>query len=144
MIHIVTKKGKGYSPAENNPSSFHGVGPFSISDGVVEKFDTLSFTEVFSRAMLELGTSNSKVVAVTAAMAKGTGLDSFARHFKNRFYDTGIAEEHAVTFAGGLAAGGLVPVVAIYSTFIQRSVDQIIEDIAMQRRHVVMIFDSAF
>ncbi len=143
VIHVVTKKGRGYRPAEDNPSAFHGVGPFNISDGVMEKFDTMSFTEVFSRKMVSLGESNPSVVAVTAAMAKGTGLASFSRHFPDRFFDVGIAEEHAVTFAGGLAAGGLVPVVAIYSTFIQRSVDQIIEDVAMQNRHVVMAFDRA-
>ncbi len=143
VVHVVTKKGKGYSPAENNPSAFHGVGPFNISDGIVEKFDSMSFTEAFSHAMMELGKTNPKVAAITAAMSKGTGLDAFGRHYKNRFFDVGIAEEHAVTFAGGLAAGGLVPVVAIYSTFIQRSIDQIIEDIALQERHVVLALDRA-
>ena len=143
VVHVVTKKGKGYSPAEDDPSAFHGVGPFNTSDGYVEKYDTLGFTEVFSRRMLEIGEKNPKVVAITAAMSKGTGLDSFSRHYSERFFDVGIAEEHAVTFAGGLAAGGLVPVVAIYSTFIQRSVDQVIEDIALQNRHVVMALDRA-
>ena len=143
VIHVVTKKGKGYSPAENDPSSFHGVGPFNISDGLVEKFDTLSFTEAFSNYMLEVAAKNEKICAITAAMQKGTGLDAFSRHFPKRFFDTGIAEEHAVTFAGGLAAGGLIPVTAIYSTFIQRSVDQMIEDIALQNRHVVFVFDRA-
>ncbi len=143
VVHVVTKKGKGYSPAENKPENFHGVGPFNTSDGVVEKFDSLSFTEAFSSRMLALGKENPKVMAVTAAMAKGTGLDAFSRHYRDRFFDVGIAEEHAVTFAGGLAAGGAVPVVAIYSTFIQRSVDQIIEDLALQRRHAVMVFDRA-
>ncbi len=143
VVHVVTHKGKGYSPAENDPSAFHGVGPFNITDGVVEKFDSLSFTEAFSKCMLRLGEENKKIVAITAAMAKGTGLASFARHYPKRFFDTGIAEEHAVTFAGGLAAGGMIPVVAIYSTFIQRSVDQIIEDIALSDRHIVMVFDRA-
>ncbi len=143
VIHVVTKKGKGYSPAEDDPSAFHGVGPFNTSDGVVEKYDTLSFTEAFSRKMVQLGESNGNVVAITAAMSKGTGLDAFSRHYKKRFFDVGIAEEHAVTFAGGLAAGGLLPVVAIYSTFIQRSVDQIIEDIALQNRHVIIALDRA-
>ena len=143
VIHIVTKKGKGYSPAENDPSTFHGVGPFNITDGVMEKFDALSFTEAFSRCMVELGARNPRLAAVTAAMSKGTGLDAFSRHYRERFFDVGIAEEHAVTFAGGLAAGGLVPVVAIYSTFIQRSVDQIIEDVALQNRHVVLVLDRA-
>ncbi len=143
VIHVVTKKGKGYSPAEDDPSKFHGVGPFNTSDGVVEKFDTLSFTEEFSRVIVKLAQQDNRIAAITAAMSKGTGLDSFSRKFKDRFFDVGIAEEHAVTFAGGLAAGGLLPVVAIYSTFIQRSVDQIIEDIALQNRHVVFAFDRA-
>ncbi|MCR5081786.1 MAG: 1-deoxy-D-xylulose-5-phosphate synthase [Treponema sp.] len=143
VVHITTKKGKGYSPAENNPSAFHGVGPFNTSDGVVEKFDTVSFTECFSNKILELAEKNPKIVAITAAMAKGTGLAAFSRKFPERFFDVGIAEEHAVTFAGGLAAGGSIPVVAIYSTFIQRSIDQIIEDIALQNRHVVIVLDRA-
>lgn len=143
VIHVVTKKGKGYSPAENNPSVFHGVGPFNISDGIVEKFDNLSFTENFSNKIVEMAQADSRIVAITAAMSKGTGLDAFSRKFKDRFFDVGIAEEHAVTFAGGIAAGGLIPVVAIYSTFIQRSVDQIIEDIALQNRHVVIVLDRA-
>jgi len=143
VVHIVTKKGKGYSPAENDPSTFHGVGPFSISDGIMEKFDALSLTEAFSRKMIELGKKNEKITAITAAMAKGTGLDAFSRHYKDRFFDVGIAEEHAVTFAGGLAAGGMIPVTAIYSTFIQRSVDQLIEDIALPDRHSIFVFDRA-
>ena len=143
VVHVITQKGKGYSPAENDPSSFHGVGPFNISDGVVEKFDTLSFTESFSRMLYEEGLNNPKIAAITAAMAKGTGLDLFARHFPDRFFDVGIAEEHAVTFAGGLSAGGMIPVCAIYSTFIQRSVDQMIMDLALQNRHAVLVFDRA-
>ena len=143
VVHVVTKKGKGYSPAEDDPSAFHGVGPFNTSDGVVEKYDTLSFTEAFSRRIMEIGSENQNVVAITAAMSKGTGLDAFSRHYPKRFFDVGIAEEHAVTFAGGLAAGGLVPIVAIYSTFIQRSIDQIIEDIALQERHVILALDRA-
>ncbi|MBP5251038.1 MAG: 1-deoxy-D-xylulose-5-phosphate synthase [Treponema sp.] len=143
VVHVVTKKGRGYSPAENNPAAFHGIGPFNISDGSVEKFNAKSFTECFSHKIVSLGSQNSRIACITAAMSKGTGLDSFARHFKNRFFDVGIAEEHAVTFAGGLAAGGMIPVVAIYSTFIQRSVDQIIEDVALPDRHVVMVFDRA-
>lgn len=143
VIHVVTKKGKGYSPAENNPAAFHGVGPFNTSEGVVEKFDSLSFTENFSNRIVELGKRNEKIACITAAMAKGTGLDSFSRKFPERFFDVGIAEEHAVTFAGGLSCGGMIPVVAIYSTFIQRSVDQIIEDIALQNRHCVIVLDRA-
>ncbi len=143
VVHVVTKKGKGYSPAENDPATFHGIGPFLISDGKVEHFDTTSFTESFSRKMIELGEKNPKIAAITAAMAKGTGLDSFARRFPDRFFDVGIAEEHAVTFASGLAAGGMVSVVAVYSTFIQRSVDQIIHDVALSSFPVVLCLDRA-
>jgi 1-deoxy-D-xylulose-5-phosphate synthase len=105
VVHVQTKKGKGYSLAENDPSAFHGVGPFCISDGTVEKFDTTSFTEAFSRAILDEAASNPDVVAITAAMAKGTGLAAFQHRHPDRFFDVGIAEQHAVTFAGGLAAG---------------------------------------
>lgn len=143
IVHILTKKGKGYSPAENDPASFHGVGPFQISDGKMEKFDTLSFTEAFNNTLMALAQNNNKIMAITAAMSKGTGLDTFARHYPERFFDVGIAEEHAVTFAGGLAAGGMIPVVAIYSTFIQRAVDQIIHDVALSNYHVVFMFDRA-
>ena len=143
VVHVVTKKGKGYSPAENDPQTFHGIGPFCITDGSVEKFDALSFTESFANAIDELGRKNEKIVAITAAMAKGTGLDAFARHFPDRFFDVGIAEEHAVTFAGGLAKGGLIPVVCIYSTFIQRSIDQVIHDIALPDFHVIFVLDRS-
>ena len=143
VVHVVTKKGKGYSPAEDNPERFHGIGPFLISDGTVEKFDEVSFTQSFSDALLSLAETNEKIVAVTAAMAKGTGLSAFARRYPKRFFDVGIAEEHAVTFAGALARGGLVPVVCIYSTFIQRAIDQMIHDIALQGVHVVFMLDRA-
>ncbi|WP_315601214.1 1-deoxy-D-xylulose-5-phosphate synthase [Treponema socranskii] len=143
VVHVVTKKGKGYSPAEDNPERFHGIGPFLISDGTVEKFDALSFTESFSGALLALAEKDEKIVAVTAAMAKGTGLNAFARRYPNRFFDVGIAEEHVVTFAGALARGGLVPVVCIYSTFMQRAIDQMIHDIALQDVHVVFMLDRA-
>ena len=143
IVHVRTKKGKGYSPAENDPSSFHGVGPFQISDGKMEKFDTLSFTEAFNNCLLSLAEKNAKIMAITAAMSKGTGLDSFARHYPDRFFDVGIAEEHAVTFASGLATGGMIPIVAIYSTFIQRSIDQIIHDVALSNNHVVLCIDRA-
>lgn len=143
VVHIHTKKGKGYSPAENDPASFHGVGPFQISDGTMEKFDSLSFTEAFNHALMAIAEKNTKIAAITAAMSKGTGLDTFARHFPDRFFDVGIAEEHAVTFAAGLSAGGMIPVVAIYSTFIQRAVDQIIHDVALSGHHVVLCFDRA-
>lgn len=143
VVHVVTKKGKGYSPAENNPELFHGIGPFQISDGTVEKFDTESFTEAFSNLMVEKGEKNRDLVAITAAMAKGTGLSAFSHKYPDRFFDVGIAEEHAVTFAGGLAKGGKVPVVCIYSTFIQRSVDQMIHDIALQKSHAIFMLDRA-
>ncbi|HOT62279.1 MAG TPA: 1-deoxy-D-xylulose-5-phosphate synthase [Treponemataceae bacterium] len=143
VVHVQTKKGKGYSLAENDPSAFHGVGPFCISDGTVEKFDTTSFTEAFSRAILDEAASNPDVVAITAAMAKGTGLAAFQHRHPERFFDVGIAEQHAVTFAGGLAAGGKRPVVAIYSTFMQRAVDQVIHDVALQRLPVVFALDRA-
>ncbi|MBR0031268.1 MAG: 1-deoxy-D-xylulose-5-phosphate synthase [Treponema sp.] len=143
VVHIMTKKGKGYSPAENEPSIFHGVGPFQISNGVMEKFDATSFTEAFSRKMIEIGEKEPLVAGITAAMAKGTGLDSFSRRFPERFYDVGIAEEHAVTFASGLATGGMIPVVAIYSTFIQRSIDQIIHDVCIPKLHCIFVLDRS-
>ena len=143
VVHVVTKKGRGYSPAENNPELFHGIGPFQISDGTVEKFDTLSFTEAFSNIMLEEAEKNPDLVGITAAMAKGTGLSAFSHKYPNRFFDVGIAEEHAVTFAGGLSKGGKIPVVCIYSTFIQRSVDQIFHDISLQKAHAIIMLDRA-
>jgi len=143
VVHVVTKKGKGYSPAEDKPELFHGIGPFQTSDGTVEKFDTVSFTEAFSNIISEEGEKNTDIVAITAAMAKGTGLTNFSLKFPDRFFDVGIAEEHAVTFAGGLAKGGKVPVVCIYSTFIQRSVDQMIHDIALQKSHVIFMLDRS-
>lgn len=143
VVHIKTIKGKGYSPAENDPASFHGVGPFQISDGKMEKFDALSFTEAFSNTVVALAARNPKICAITAAMSKGTGLDAFSRHYPSRFFDVGIAEEHAVTFASGLAAGGMIPFCAIYSTFIQRAVDQIIHDVALQKNHVILCLDRA-
>ncbi len=143
VVHVVTKKGCGYSPAENNPELFHGIGPFQTSDGTVEKFDTESFTESFSNLILEKGEENKDIVAITAAMAKGTGLSAFSHKYPDRFFDVGIAEEHAVTFAGGLSRGGKIPVVCIYSTFMQRSVDQMIHDIALQKVHTVFMLDRA-
>ena len=143
VVHVVTKKGKGYSPAENHPEIFHGIGPFQISDGTVEKFDTLSFTEAFSNIICDSGSKNKDIVAITAAMAKGTGLSRFSHMFPSRFFDVGIAEEHGITFAGGLAKGGKIPVVCIYSTFMQRGVDQMIHDIALQKSHVIFMIDRA-
>ena len=143
VVHVITKKGKGYSPAENNPELFHGIGPFQISDGTVETFDTTSFTEAFSQIICQKAQENKDIVAITAAMAKGTGLTSFSIKYPERFFDVGIAEEHAVTFAGGLAKGGKIPVTCIYSTFMQRSVDQMILDIALQKAHAVFMLDRA-
>ncbi len=143
VVHVRTKKGKGYSPAEDDPAHYHGIGPFLISGGDVEKFDSTSFTEVFSREIVLLAEKNPKICAITAAMGKGTGLDSFRRRFPERFFDVGIAEEHAVTFSAGLSAGGMIPVVAIYSTFMQRAVDQIIHDIALPRFPCVIVLDRA-
>ena len=143
VVHVVTKKGKGYSPAEDNPELFHGIGPFQISDGKVEKFDNMSFTEAFSNMIVREAENNNKIAAITAAMAKGTGLTSFSHKFPNRFFDVGIAEEHAVTFAEGLSAGGMIPVVCIYSTFLQRAVDQIIHDISLQKAHAIFMVDRA-
>lgn len=143
VVHVVTKKGKGYNPAESDPQKFHGIEPFRILDGFFEKSEGMSFTDVFSKTINECAEKNDKIVAITAAMAKGTGLDNFAQKFPDRFFDVGIAEEHAVTFAGGLAKGGLIPIVAIYSTFIQRSIDQIIHDIAIPNFHVVFMLDRS-
>ena len=143
VVHVVTKKGKGYSPAEDNPELFHGIGPFNIADGSMEKFDAESFTEHFSKAALRLAKENPKIVAVTAAMSKGTGLAAFGRHYPERFFDVGIAEEHAVTFAAGLSKGGLIPLVCVYSTFIQRAVDQIIHDISIPNLPGIFVLDRS-
>ena len=143
VVHVITKKGYGYSPAENDPVTFHGIGPFCTSDGTVEKFDTVSFTESFSNSLEKLAEKDDKIVAITAAMMKGTGLTTFAHRYPDRFFDVGIAEQHAVTFAGGLASGGLKPVVAIYSTFMQRAIDQLVHDIALQNIPAVFVLDRA-
>lgn len=139
VVHIITKKGNGYGKAEKNPERFHGVSPF-CQDGEPAG---PSFTEVFAQSMAELAAERRDLVAVTAAMAKGTGLDRMAAESPSRVYDVGIAEQHAVTFAGGLAAGGLKPVVAIYSTFMQRAVDQVFHDIALPNLDVVFALDRA-
>lgn len=144
LVHVLTKKGKGYAPAEENPSRFHGTGPFVIETGESKspsKKD--SYTDVFSKVITDIGKSNEKVVAITAAMADGTGLSRFAKKFPERFYDVGIAEEHALTFAAGLAAGGMKPVVALYSSFLQRAYDQTIHDICLQNLPVVLAVDRA-
>ncbi len=144
LIHVVTKKGKGYAPAEDNPGRFHGVEPFSLKSGKSLKVaDELTYTEVFSKTMTELGEENKKLLAITAAMPSGTGLQAFAERYPERFFDVGIAEEHAVTFAAGLAAGGYHPVVAIYSTFLQRAYDQILHDVCLGSLPVTFAVDRA-
>lgn len=143
LLHVVTRKGKGFEPAEQDPVFWHGATPFSVETGEVEQGGggPPSFTKVFGQEMVELGRRDERVVAVTAAMPEGTGLDAFARAFPKRFFDVGICEQHAVTFAAGLAARGFRPVVAIYSTFLQRSVDQIFHDVCLMRLPVVFAMD---
>lgn len=143
IVHVITQKGKGYEPAENHPSEFHGVGKFDIESGEIAKSPNSTYTEAFSKAIQYLGTKDERVVAVSAAMPSGTGLTKFARRFPGRFFDVGIAEEHAVTFAGGLAAGGLKPYVAIYSSFFQRAYDQIIHDVCIPDLPVTFCIDRA-
>ena len=144
LLHVITNKGLGYPPAEENPLKFHGTEPFDIQTGeFLKRKDSDSYTEIFSKVLLDEGSKRDNLVAVTAAMADGTGLDAFAKRFPKRFFDVGIAEEHAVTFAAGLAAGGLKPVVAIYSSFLQRGYDQIIHDVCLQDLPVVFAIDRA-
>jgi 1-deoxy-D-xylulose-5-phosphate synthase len=144
VIHVITQKGKGYGYAEDEPDSYHGVGSFSVNDGIGSgKHGKKTFTEAFSDIILEAAKKNDSVAAITAAMQTGTGLTKFKQAFPGRFFDTGIAEEHAATFAAGLAARGLRPVVAVYSTFIQRSVDQIIHDAALQNLPVIFALDRS-
>ena len=145
ILHVVTKKGKGYPAAEQEPVKFHGIGPFDIQTGksAVNMNPKKSYTDVFADKLLELAYLDGKIVAVTAAMPEGTGLDKFRDNFPERFFDVGIAEGHAVTFSAGLASGGLKPVVVVYSTFLQRAYDQIIEDVALQNLPVVFCIDRA-
>lgn len=144
VVHVLTEKGRGYAPASAHPDRFHGTGPFDIESGkALEQKQAPCYTDVFSKAMHRMGEKNKKLVAVSAAMPEGTGLKRFAKAYPDRFFDVGIAEEHAVTFAAGLALGGLVPVVAIYSSFLQRAVDQMLHDVCMQNLHVVFAIDRA-
>lgn len=143
LLHVVTTKGKGYYRAEHKPRRYHGVGPFNSSNGKVSEKPRRSYTDVFSRALIKLAWKDPRIVAVTAAMPDGTGLAHFARKFPNRFFDVGIAEAHAVTFAAGLASSGVKPVVAIYSTFLQRAYDQVIHDVCLQNLPVVFALDRA-
>ena len=143
LVHVLTQKGKGYPPAEEEPERFHGLGPFDVKTGkpTVSKPSPPSYTSVFSKTMVRLGKEEPRLVAITAAMPSGTGLKAFSEKFPERFFDVGIAEQHAVTFAAGLALGGLIPVCAIYSTFLQRAFDQIIHDVALTDLHVVFAID---
>lgn len=143
MIHVVTKKGKGFAPAEERPEKFHGVGPFDVNTGDALKVKKLDYTQVFSNTMLEIAKKNPKLVAITAAMPDGTGLTAFKKAYPDRFFDVGIAEEHAVTFAAGLASEGQKPVVAIYSSFLQRAYDQMLHDVCIQDLPVVFALDRA-
>jgi 1-deoxy-D-xylulose-5-phosphate synthase len=143
VVHVITQKGKGYSHAEWNPSLYHGVGSFSIVDGKLEEKVGLTFTNSFSKVLIESAKKHKKITAITAAMGDGTGLSSFRINFPERFFDVGITEQHAVTFASGQAVSGLKPVVAVYSTFMQRAVDQVIHDIAIPNLPVVIAMDRA-
>ena len=143
LIHVITKKGKGYAPAEENPGDYHGLGPFDIKTGapLPAPDSPITYTRCFGDTLVHLADKEPKVVAITAAMPAGTGLMRFARRFPNRFFDVGIAEQHAVTFAAGLATEGLRPVVAIYSTFLQRALDQVIHDVCLQNLPVTFALD---
>ena len=144
LLHVMTTKGKGYEPAETAPDKFHGIGPFDIESGkVLAKKDGDTYTDVFGKVLCDEASRNPDIVAITAAMADGTGLARFKKHYPNRFFDVGIAEEHGVTFAAGLAAGGLKPVFAVYSSFLQRGYDQLIHDVALQNLPVVFGVDRA-
>lgn len=144
IVHVITQKGKGFEPAERHPARFHGAEPFDTETGIpLKPRTTANYTDIFSTVMCKLGARNEKVVAITAAMPDGTGLKRFRNMYPDRFFDVGIAEEHAVTFAAGLAVGGLKPVVAIYSSFLQRAYDQIIHDVCIQNLPVVFAIDRA-
>ncbi len=144
MIHAITQKGKGYAPAERHPARFHGAEPFDIETGIPSHpRNEANYTDVFSTVMCKLGQRDQRIVAITAAMPDGTGLKRFRNMYPQRFFDVGIAEEHAVTFAAGLAAGGLRPIVAVYSSFLQRAYDQILHDVCIQNLPVIFAIDRA-
>ena len=143
LLHVMTKKGKGYSPAEEHPKLFHGVGKFNPVTGEVTPGGKTTFSEAFGQEIIQLAQENEKVCAITAAMPGGTGLLNFAKKYPNRMFDVGIAEEHAVSMAGGLSKQGMIPVVALYSTFLQRAYDQILQDVCMLNLHVVFAVDRA-
>lgn len=143
LIHVLTQKGKGYPPAEKNPDLFHGIGPFDIQSGKKERTEGSTYSSVFGEEMMKEAEMNAKLVAITAAMPDGTGLAKFAAKFPNRFFDVGIAEQHGATLAAGMAATGLKPVFAVYSTFLQRAFDQVIHDICIQKLNVLLAIDRA-
>ncbi|MDP2688837.1 MAG: 1-deoxy-D-xylulose-5-phosphate synthase [Deltaproteobacteria bacterium] len=143
LVHVITRKGKGYAPAEQDPSSFHGIGPFVVETGKPKKKSAPSYTNVFSAALVDIAGADRRVVAITAAMPDGTGLSKFAQMYPERFFDVGIAEQHALTFAAGLAREGFVPVTAIYSTFLQRAYDEVFHDVCLQDLPVVIAMDRA-
>ncbi|MFA5275410.1 MAG: 1-deoxy-D-xylulose-5-phosphate synthase [Candidatus Omnitrophota bacterium] len=144
LLHVITKKGKGYPPAEKDPVRFHGLGPFDAQSGdALKAASGETYTKVFSNKIIDLARQNEKIVAITAAMPEGTGLDKFRDAFPQRFFDVGIAEQHAVSFSAGLAKAGFKPVIAVYSTFLQRAYDQIVEDVALQDLPVVFCLDRA-
>lgn len=144
LIHVLTQKGKGYGPAEKHPARFHGAEPFDVATGVpLKKKTKANYTDIFSTVMVKLAARHEDVAAITAAMPDGTGLKRFKSAYPERFFDVGIAEEHAVTFAAGLAVGGLHPVVAIYSSFLQRAYDQILHDVCLQNVPVIFAIDRA-
>ena len=143
LIHVLTKKGKGYIPAEENPSAFHGTSGFDVETGLSTKKKVKDYSKAFGDKLVEIASKNEKVVAITAAMKDGTGLKEFAEKYPDRFFDVGIAEQHAITFAAGLASQGIIPFVPIYSSFYQRCYDQVIHDVAMQKLPVIMCIDRA-
>jgi 1-deoxy-D-xylulose-5-phosphate synthase len=144
LLHVNTVKGKGYEPAENSPTKFHGIGQFKIETGLsIKKSTTPSYTDIFSRTIIKLAEKDDKIVAITAAMPSGTGLEKFSEIYPDRFFDVGISEQHGVTFAAGLATEGFKPVVAIYSTFLQRAFDMLIHDVALQKLPVIFAMDRA-
>ena len=143
LIHVLTKKGKGYEIAEKNPDKFHATGPFNTETGESKKTKSPDYSKTFGNKLVELAKENDKIVAITAAMKDGTGLKKFAQEFPYRFFDVGIAEQHAITMAAGMAKEGIIPVVPLYSSFYQRAYDQVIHDVAMQNLHVVMCVDRA-
>ncbi len=144
IVHVITKKGKGYELAEENPEKFHGIGKFKIETGEsLSKKNKLTFTQVFSKSIIKLAEKNEEIIGITAAMPSGTGLEDFGKKFPDRIIDVGICEQHGVTFAAGLSLEGFIPVVAIYSTFLQRAYDMIIHDVCLQNLHVVFAIDRA-